>query len=143
MRGGRVEQRLAQAFVDLHDMDVAHPLGEILGEDAQPTTDLQDHVRGLQPGCPVDHPKDVRVDQEVLAQVTIGADRETPHPAQAWLAGRLGHGAHAHANSRAAFRSTAPARASGETPLSSATKASVWATKAGWLRCLRTGWGVR
>ncbi len=143
MLGGRVEQCLAQAFVDLDHMHVADPLGEELREHPQATADLQRDVRPIEFAGPLDHAEDVRVDQEVLTEVSIRAYRETPQTAQAGLDRRLGHGAHSHANSRAALRCTASPRSSGATPRSSATKASVCATKAGWLRCLRTTCGVR
>ena len=91
-----------------------------------------------------DHAEDVRVDQEVLAELAVGAYPELPQPAQARLDGARHPARRSHQpNTRAALRSTAAPSSATETPRSSARKATVWATNAGWLRSLRTTWGVR
>ena len=128
VRAGRVEQRVAQALVDLDDMHVASPLGEVLREHAQAAPDLEDHIGGSELGGATDHAEDVRVDEEVLAELPVGPHRELAHPADARLDGRVGHGAHHHPNSRAALRSTVAPSSSAPTPRSSAMNAAVCVT---------------
>ena len=96
-------------------------------------------------GGALDHAEDVRVDQEVLPELAVGMHVEPAHAPQPRLDGsRARHGAHPQPNTRAALRSTRRVRARPtDTPRSSAMKAAVWATNAGWLRCLRTACGVR
>ncbi len=143
MRVGRIQQGLAQALVDLHDVHVPHTLGQVLGQHAQATADLQYDVLLGQLAPRVDHPEDVRVDQEVLPQFTIRAHVEALHAPQGRLGRALGRpAAHHQPNTRAALRSTS-ASSSLLTPRSPATNAAVCATNAGWLRCLRTTCGVR
>ena len=107
MRAGGVLQRLAQALVDLDHVHVRDALGEVLGEDAEAAADLEHDVAGVELGRAVDHAEDVRVDEEVLAEVAIGAHPEAAHAPQPRLGRRVGHGAHPQPNRRAAFSCTA------------------------------------
>ena len=122
---GRVAQRLAQALVDLHHVHVADTLSEVLREHAQAPADLQHDIGAVQLGGTVDHAEDVRVDQEVLPQLAVGAHGELAHPSQARLDGSIGHGAHPQPNTRDALRSTVALSCCVETPRSSARKATV------------------
>jgi len=122
---------------------VGDPLGEVLRQHAQTPSDLQHDVLRCELGRAVDHPEDVRVDQEVLSQLAVGAHGEAVQPSQAGLDGSLGAGAHHQPNTRAALRSTVAPSSCALTPRRAARKATVWATKAGWLRCPRTAWGDR
>ncbi len=124
-------------------MDVRDALGEVLGEHAEAAADLEHDVLGAKLGGALDHAEDVRVDQEVLAELAVRAHAEAAHPAQARLPGRVGHGRAHQPNTRAALRSTAAPSSPTPTPRSSAMNASVCATNAGWLRSLRTACGVR
>ena len=137
MRADGVEQRLAQALVELHDVHVRGALGQVLREHAQTAADLQHHVLGCELRGAGDHAEDVRVDQEVLAEVAIGANPETADPPEAGLRGLLGHRDHgwagadtggAQPNRRAALRSTAAPSSLGSTPRSAAMNRSVCAT---------------
>ena len=77
--------------VQLDDVHVRHPLGEVLGEDAEAAADLEHHVLRAELGGAGDHVEQVRVDQEVLAQLAPGPDAERLHPPQARLDGELAH----------------------------------------------------
>ena len=90
------------------DVDVAGALGEVLGQYAEPAADLEHDVVGAQLGGARDHLEQVRVDQEVLAEVPVRADPERLHAAQARLRGELAH----QPNSRAALASTAASSSS-------------------------------
>ncbi len=96
-------ERLAQALVDLHHVHVGDALGEVLGEHAEAAADLEHDVAGVELGGAADHAEDVRVDQEVLAEVAIGPHAEAAHAPQARLRRGVRHGAHAQPNTRAAF----------------------------------------
>ena len=63
---------------------------------------------GRRRGGARDHVEDVRVDQEVLAELAVRADAELPHAAQARLRREPGH----QPSSRAAFASTAASSSS-------------------------------
>src|SRR6185503_1198507 len=101
-----------------------HVLGEVAREDAEPRPDLEHDVVRLERREPADHAQDVRVDQEVLAQI---------------LARRDAHSA----KTRAAFASISAVSSSSPTPRSSASAAYVCRTNAGSLRRPRTGCGAR
>ncbi len=133
MRVDGVTQRLAQMLVELDHVHVRDPLGEVLGEHAQAAADLQHDILVPQLGGALDHAEDVRVDQEVLPQLAVGADPELPHPAQAGLdwCGRVHHEPTHQPNTRAALRSTIASSSANDTPRSSAMNAAVWATNAG------------
>jgi hypothetical protein len=77
---------------------------EVLGQHAEAAPDLEDDVLGAEPGGAVDDPEDVRVDEEVLAEVALGPHAELGEPAQA----RLRH----HRRSAAAVASTAASSSS-------------------------------
>ena len=87
VRVGRVGERLAQALVDLDHVHVRDALGEVLREHAQAAADLEHHVLRRELGRAVDHAEDVRVDQEVLAELAVGAHAEAAHAPQAGLDG--------------------------------------------------------
>src|SRR6185437_15046698 len=95
-----------------------------------------------QRGGTLDHAEVVRVDEEVLPEVAVRPHAEAPHPPQAGLPGAR-HRPQPQPKMRSAFASTVAPSAAGSRPRSSAMNASVWATKAGWLRSRRTGCGVR
>jgi hypothetical protein len=58
---------------------VRDPVGEIRGQHAEPRPDLEDDVVGVELGEPADHPEDVLVDEEVLAEFLVRADRGPAH----------------------------------------------------------------
>ena len=68
--------------VDLDDVDVRAARGEVLAEHAEPAADLQHDVVGLERGGALDDAEDVRVDQEVLAEVALRAHVEAPQAPQ-------------------------------------------------------------
>src|SRR3954449_5880648 len=87
-----------------------------LGQHAQPAADLEHHVAAVQLGGVTDHPQDVVVDQEVLAELPVRAYAEGAQPPQAGLA-RLTPARlvlrRAHApNTRSRFASTVRSRSS-------------------------------
>ncbi len=104
----RVAQRRLEPAVELDHVDVRGPLGEVLGQHAEPAADLEHDVVGAQLRGAADHVEDVRVDQEVLAELAVRADPELPHPAQARLRRELAH----QPRSRAALASTAASSSS-------------------------------
>ena len=96
-------QRGHQRAVDLDDVDVRGARRQVLAEDAEPAADLEHDVVGAELRGALDDPEDVRVDEEVLAEVALGAHAELAQAAQARLGGEvLGH----HPNSVAALAST-------------------------------------
>jgi hypothetical protein len=114
VRPERVLERRHERRIDLDDVHVRASRREVLAQHAEPAADFEDDVAGSSAGRALDHAEDVRVDQEVLAEVALRADAEATQPAQRRLrwqaagriaAGRAGHGAH-HPNSSAALRST-------------------------------------
>ena len=100
VRVQRVPERRLQAAVELDDVHVPRALREVLAEHAEAAADLEhDVVLGQLRGA-ADHVEDVRVDEEVLAQLAVRPDAELAHPADA----RLGHH---QPNSLVALASTA------------------------------------
>src|SRR5262249_36760524 len=91
------------------------------------------HARGAP-----DHAEDVRIDQEVLPQLVVRAHAEAPHSPQRGLAREIHQQTHHQPNRRAALRSTSAPSSATEEPRSRARNSTVWATKAGWFRRLRT-----
>ncbi len=81
----RLPERQLQPAVELDHVHVRHALGQVLGQHAEPAADLQHHVLGRQVGEPADDLEDVRVDEEVLAQVAVRPDAELAHAADRWL----------------------------------------------------------
>src|SRR5262249_48946535 len=59
--------RLERA-VDLGGVNERHPLGEETREDAETRPDLEHDIVGREPRAALDHPQDVLVDEEVLAE---------------------------------------------------------------------------
>ena len=107
-------------------MDLRDVLGEEGGEHPEAGTDLEhDVVRG-QGREPSDHPEDVLVDQEMLAELLL-----------------RGRSAHASENADAAFSSSCRARVAGSSPRTSASTATVWTTFAGSFGRPRRGCGLR
>ena len=90
VRVERVAQRGLERAVELDHVDVAHARGEVLAEHAEAAADLEHDVVGLQLRGARDDLEDVRVDQEVLAEVALRAHPEGPHAPQARLDGQLG-----------------------------------------------------
>ena len=104
VRVERVAQRGLERAVELDDVDVRDARGQVLGQDAEAAADLEHDVARVERGGARDHVEDVRVDQEVLAQLALRADPERAHPPQA----RLDELALAHQpNSRALLACTA------------------------------------
>ncbi len=113
-RGERVLEGGHERAVELDDVDVGAPRREVLAEYAEPAPDLEHDVGGIELRGALDDPEDVRVDEEVLAEVAPGADAERPKPAERRLGRevsrrvggrRVRQRAH-HPNSPAALRST-------------------------------------
>ena len=69
----------------------ADALGEVLGQHAEPAADLEHDVVGAQLRRAADHVEQVRVDQEVLAQLAVRADAERLQAAQARLGREPAH----------------------------------------------------
>ena len=128
MSADGIEQRIAKALVHLHDVDVANALGKVLREDAEPAADLEHDVRSAEPCGTADHAEDVRVDEEVLAELAVRPHGELAHPAHAGLNRRVGHRAHPQPNTRAPLRSRVSPSSSASTPRSCARKAAVCTT---------------
>ena len=64
----------------------------MLAEHAEAAADLEHDVVGVELGGALDDAEDVRVDEEVLAEVALGAHAELAQAAQARLGGELaGH----------------------------------------------------
>ena len=80
-------ERGLEAAVELDDVDVARAFGEVLREHAEAAADLEHDVVVGQLGGAADHVEDVRVDEEVLAEVAVRADAELAHPSHARLCG--------------------------------------------------------
>ena len=99
----RVAQRRLEPAVELDHVHVLGVVGEVLRQHAEAAADLEHDVVLVQLRGATDHVEDVRVDQEVLAQLAVGPDPELAHPAQARLRGEVAH----HPSSRAALASTA------------------------------------
>jgi hypothetical protein len=103
VRRERVLQRRHQRSVELDDVDVRGVLGEVLAEDAEAAADLEHDVVAAELRRALDDAEDVRVDEEVLAEIALGAHAELAHAAQTRLGGELpGH----HPNRVAALAST-------------------------------------
>ena len=98
----RLGERRLERAVDLDHVEVRHARREVLAQHAQPPADLEHDVGRLELGGATDHSEDVVVDQEVLAELAVGADLEAAQAAQAGLAGLAAH----HPRTRAAFSST-------------------------------------
>ncbi len=120
----RVAQGRLEPPVELDDVHVGGPVGEVLGEHAEAAADLEHDVGGLERGGAADDVEQVRVDQEVLAELAAWADAELAQAAQA----RLDRGVAHQPSSRAAFASTAASSSSYAIPRRSATKRAVWTT---------------
>ena len=103
----RVLERRDERAVELDDVHVRAARGEVLAEDAEAAADLQHDVVGAQRGGALDDAEDVRVHEEVLAQVAPRAHAELAHAAQARLGREVaGH----HDSSSAAVRWTAASK---------------------------------
>jgi hypothetical protein len=104
-----VLQRRHERAVELDDVDVPRALGEVLAQDAQAAADLEHDVLVAQLRGALDDAEDVRVDEEVLAEVALGAHAELAQAPQARLGREVpGH----HPNSVAALASTRRSRSS-------------------------------
>ena len=117
----RVAERIAQTLVDLDHVYVRDALCEVLGEHPEAAADLEHHIVLAELGRAGDHPEDVGIDEEVLAEVAVGANAEA---AQASEAGLRRHASH-HANVRAALAVIAAASSALSVPRSCARNASV------------------
>ena len=96
VRMGRegVLERGHERAVELDDMDVGRVGGQVLAQHAQAAADLEHDVGvgGVELRGTLDDPEDVRVDEEVLTEVALGAHAELAQTAQARLGGELsGH----------------------------------------------------
>ena len=90
---GVLERRYERA-VELDDVDVGGTSRQVLAQHAQAAADLEHDVAlgGVEFRGALDDPEDVRVDEEVLAEVALGAHAELAQAAQARLGGELaGH----------------------------------------------------
>ena len=142
VRRRRVAQRLAQALVDLDDVHVRDALGEVLGEHAEAAADLQHDVARASSSA-------ARSITPRMFESTGSSGRGRGRGARrsgASAAGSAGPRPRRSLRPPAAVTSRTRARrvalddgaqlARALTPRSSARKASVCATKAGWLRSL-------
>jgi hypothetical protein len=113
-RAERVLEGGHERAVELDDVDVGAPRREVLAEHPKATPDLEHDVGGIERRGALDDAEDVRVDEEVLAEVALGADAEGPQPAQRRLGrkvprrvgGRRRRQRAHHPNSPAALRAT-------------------------------------
>ena len=121
-----VRKRLLERPVQLDRLDVPDPVREKVREDAEARPDLQHDVVGAQFREPSDHPEDVPVDQEVLAELLL---RKRP--------------GHASENALAAFSSSRRPSAAASSPRASARALTVWTTFAGSFGRPLRGWGLR
>ena len=87
---------------------MAHARRQVLRQHPQPPADLEDDVVRLELGGRADDAQQVVVDEEVLAQLSVGPDVELPQTSQARLAGLGRH----HPKTRAAFDSTSASSSS-------------------------------
>ena len=136
-RADRVEQRLAQALVELHDVHVRGALGEVLGEHAQAAADLQHDVLAARApprarsrrGCSSRSGSSGRGRDRGAPRSgasAAGSAARAPRPPRSRVAGRQ---TTVHQpNRRAALRSTAAPSSRGSTPRSAAMNRSVCAT---------------
>ena len=85
----RLAQAILQSKVDLDHVQVSDAIGQALGQDARAAADLEHHVVGLERGEALDHPEDVAVDEEVLAQLAPPRDPRPTHPHHANAAAAL------------------------------------------------------
>ena len=108
-------------------MHPSDPLGEIVGEDAEPGTDLEHDVVGAELGQAADDAEDVLVDEEVLPEVSVRRDREL----------------HGSENAAVAFASICAASSSASPPRAFASSAIVRTTFAGSFGRPRRAWGAR
>jgi hypothetical protein len=115
-RGG--ERRLEPA-VDLDGVDEGDTPGEPGCQHAEPGADLEHDVIGLQGHEPPGDVEHVVVDQEVLAEVAVGANPELAHPRQRHL--RAAH----RRKPRVALASICPSSTAGSTPRWPARASSV------------------
>ena len=100
-------------------MDEGDAAGEPGRQHPEPGADLEHDVVGLQRQEPAGDLEHVVVDQEVLAEVAIGAYPELAHPRQRHL--RAAH----RPKTRVAFASICASSAAGSTPRSPASTSSV------------------
>jgi hypothetical protein len=89
-------------------VDVPRARREVLRQHAEPAAHLEHDVGGVELGGAGDHVEQVRVDEEVLAEVAVRAHAVLAQAPQARLGGERAH----HPNSRAPFASTAASSAS-------------------------------
>ena len=115
-------------------------LGEVLAEHAQATADLEHHVLGDERAARADHAEDVGVDQEVLPELAVGAHARSAAGAAGSAARAPAPAGSSPAEQPRGVAAPRPGRAAPRpTPRAARPgSAAVWATKAGWLRCLRT-----
>ena len=66
-------------------------LGEVLAQHAEAAADLEHDVLGRQLGGAADDVEDVRVDEEVLAELAVRPDAELAHPARIGCGWELAH----------------------------------------------------
>src|SRR5262245_2036200 len=121
----RLLERLLERRIELDRMDLAHAVREVAGQHAGAGADLQDDVLRLELGEPVDHTKEVLVDEEVLPERLL-----RPRP-------------HGRRKAREAFSSVWAAKAAAATSRTSASAATVCTRFAGSLGRPRTGCGLR
>src|SRR6266498_4102477 len=100
---------LGERAVDLDRMHERDAVGEVARQDAEPGADLEHDVVRLEPGEPSDHAEDVLVDEEVLAELLLRADRHSE-------------------KQRVAFASSCVASASGSSLRARASTATVCTT---------------
>ena len=108
MRVERVAQGGLEPAVELDDVDVRDARRQVLAEHAEPAADLEHDVLGRERRRAGDDVEEVRVDEEVLAQLAIRAHAERGQAAQARLGRELAH----HPKRRAPFACTASSSAS-------------------------------
>ena len=130
-----------QRAVELDDVDVRAARGEVLADSTpRPPPISSTTSSGRQLGGALDDAEDVRVDQEVLAEVALGPHAELLQP----RAGSAGSGRSLTIRT-ARRRSPSTARRAPRRRCRAPRRRSApcGSTNAGWLRSLRTACGVR
>jgi DNA polymerase III epsilon subunit-like protein len=123
----RLIEALLERPVELDGVDERHAFGEEGRQHAGAGPDLEDDVVGRKGGEALDHPEQVLVDEEVLAEAALGLRQPAHCRPKA-------------ARALAAVRSPSSAASS---PRAAASAATVWTTFAGSLRRPRSGCGER
>ncbi len=116
-----------EGTVELDRMDTLDALGQVAGQDAEARADLEHDVVLLELREAPDHAEDVLVDEEVLAEIAVRANRQL----------------HGSEKAAAAFTEMRSPSSSASSPRTFASSATVRTTFAGSFGRPRRAWGAR